>query len=257
MASVIRIGLNAHAVGASKGIEVVDIERTQIDLQGFKHIGHRYAKLTRLGAVEIGIKLRHVDLVARIETSQLGRLIGLGEKRLGRIVKRFEAKPVAILKLELETACRAEALNGRRGEHGDESILNGTELLVQFSGDCIGRKFRRLALLERLQRHENDAGVRRVGETIDRQAGEGDGIGHARMLEGNVAHAADHVFRAVERCRIRQLREADQILLVLRRNEAAGHCTEQHEGDAEQHDIEAHHQRLARENAANAAPIGV
>ncbi|MND37722.1 hypothetical protein D3C80_284150 [compost metagenome] len=257
MASVIRIGLNAHAVGASKSIEVVDIERTQINLQGFEHVGHRHAQLACLRAIKIGIKLRHIDLVARVETGQLGCLIGLGEKRLGRIVQRLEAKPVAILKLELETACCAETLNGRWREHGDESILNGAELLVQFSRDCIGRKFRGFTFFERLQRHENDAGVRRVGETIDRQTGEGDGIGHARMLEGNVAHAADHIFRTVERCRIRQLREADQILLVLRRNEAAGHCAEQHEGDAEQHDIEAHHQRLARENAANAAPIGV
>ncbi len=64
MAAIIRIGLNAHTVGASEGIEVVDIKRTQIDLQGFKHVGHGHAKLTGLHAVQIGIKLRHVDLVA-------------------------------------------------------------------------------------------------------------------------------------------------------------------------------------------------
>ena len=43
------------------------------------------------------------------------------------------------------------------------------------------------------------------------------------LLQRDVAHAADHVLGAVERGAVGQLREADQVLLVLRRHEAARH----------------------------------
>ena len=48
-------------------------------------------------------------------------------------------------------------------------------------------------------------------------------------FERDLAHAADHVLGAVERGAVGQLREADQVLLVLRRHEAAGHRLEQAE----------------------------
>ncbi len=257
MTAVIRIRLNAYAVGASEGIEVIDIKGTQIDLQGFKNIRDSNAKLTRFHTIEIGIKLWYVDLVARIKTGQFRCLIGLSKKRLRRIIQCPEAKPITVLKLKLETASRTQSLNRWRREHGDEGILNGTKLLVKLHGDGIGRKIRCLAFLERLQGYENNTGVRGVGETIDRQAGEGDSIRDTWLLERYVGHATDHVFRAVERCRIGQLREADQILLVLCWNETAGYCAKQNEGNAQQDDIKPHHQRLARKNAANAATIDV
>ena len=47
------------------------------------------------------------------------------------------------------------------------------------------------------------------------------------LLQGDLAHAADHVLGAVERGAVGQLREADQVLLVLRRHEAARHRLEQ------------------------------
>ncbi len=64
-------------------------------------------------------------------------------------------------------------------------------------------------------------GARAVGEAVDRQARERHRAFDARLLHGDVAHAADHLFGAVERRAVRQLRKADQILLVLRRHEAA------------------------------------
>ena len=61
-----------------------------------------------------------------------------------------------------------------------------------------------------------------VKPLIDRP-GNGDGVLDARLLQRDVAHAADHLLGAVERGAVGQLREADQVLLVLRRHEAAGH----------------------------------
>ena len=94
------------------------------------------------------------------------------------------------------------------------------------------------------KRDEHDAGIRAVGEAVDRQAGERDRMLDAFGLERDVAHAVHHVLGAVERRAIGQLREADQVLLVLARHEPARHRLEQHEGDADQREIEPHHQTL-------------
>ncbi|MCY1236933.1 hypothetical protein D9M72_496090 [compost metagenome] len=135
MAAVVRIRLDAHAVGAAEGVEVVDVERAQVDLQGLEHVGDRHAELACLHPIEIGIELRHVDLVAGIEPRQFRRLVGLGEERLGRLVECLVAEAVLVLKLQLETACRAETLHGRRREHGDEGILDRAEFLVELHCD--------------------------------------------------------------------------------------------------------------------------
>ena len=104
------------------------------------------------------------------------------------------------------------------------------ELLVELHRRCAPPlSSGALALLERLQRHEHDAGVGAVGEAVDRQAGKGDRALDAGLLERDVAHAPDDVFGAVERRAVGQLGEADQVLLVLRRHEAAGHRLEQAE----------------------------
>ena len=44
------------------------------------------------------------------------------------------------------------------------------------------------------------------------------------LLQGDLAHAADHFLGAIERGAVGQLREADQVLLVLRRHEAGRHA---------------------------------
>ena len=71
-----------------------------------------------------------------------------------------------------------------------------------------------------------------VKPLIDRP-GKATALFDARLLQRDLAHAADHVFGAVERGAVGQLREADQILLVLRRHEAAGHRLEQTDGRAD------------------------
>ena len=55
-------------------------------------------------------------------------------------------------------------------------------------------------------------------------------------VERDVAHRADHLFGAIERRAVGQSREADQILLVLARHEAARHLLEQADGYADQND---------------------
>ena len=76
-----------------------------------------------------------------------------------------------------------------------------------------------LALVEGLQREEHESGARALHEAVDRHAGKLHGVLDARLLHADVADLLDDLRGAIERCRRRQLREGDQVLLVLRRDE--------------------------------------
>ena len=93
-----------------------------------------------------------------------------------------------------------------------------------------------------------------VKPLIDRP-GKGDRALDTGLGQRDVAHLADHLFGAVERGAVGQLREADQILLVLARHEAARHLLEQHGGDADQQQIEPDHQRPCRRSPGDAAAV--
>ena len=144
-----------------------------------------------------------------------------------RAVERLVAQVGAVLDLQLETADRAETLTGG----GGKTAMNASWIAAVFhlQRRCAmapAGKIRRLALLERLERDEHDAGVGAVGEAVDGQAGERHRVLDARLLQRDVAHPPDHRLGAIERGAIGQLREADQILLVLRRHEAGRHGLE-------------------------------
>ncbi|CAB3753801.1 hypothetical protein BPA30113_05478 [Burkholderia paludis] len=108
---------------------------------------------------------------------------------------------------------------------------------------------------ERLQRDEHDARARAVREAVHRQPRERNRALDARLLQRDRAHVADHLLGAVERCTVRQLRERDQVFLVLRGHEAARHHLRHEHGRAHQHEVHAQHQRLARQHAAHAAAV--
>src|SRR5262249_59551465 len=56
---------------------------------------------------------------------------------------------------------------------------------------CSAAQLRALAFVERLERHEHDAGIRAVSEPTDREPREGHRALDARLLERDIAHAAD------------------------------------------------------------------
>ncbi len=80
--------------------------------------------------------------------------------------------------------------------------------LVELERDRVAAQLLGLALLERLEHREDDAGIRRVGEAVDRQTRERHGVLDARRLERDIAHAADHLFGTVQRGAVRQLRKS-------------------------------------------------
>ena len=222
------VRLHPHGVRAAELVEVVRVQAAEVDLHRVEDVRHRHAQLLRLGAVDVGVQLRHVDLEAREHAGELGRCVGLGHEGLERGVHAVDAHRAAVFQLQLEAAGRADALHRRRREHHDEGFLDAGELLVQLLRDRAGAQVRALALVEVGFSDTNTMPELEllVKPLIDRP-GNCDGVLDARLLGDDVAHLADHLLGAVERGAVGQLREADQVLLVLRRHEAARHGLEQ------------------------------
>ena len=111
------------------------------------------------------------------------------------------------------------------------------------------------AILRRLEDHEHDAGVRSVDEPIHRQAGKRNRIGDARMIEGELGHAANDSVGAIERCRVGQLRECHEVVLVLRRHEALRHTRESECRQADEPGIEDEDRKGHAEDPRHAARV--
>ncbi len=243
------VGLDVDLIGATEAIEVVRVQRAQVDLHGVEDVVDGHAMGLGLLAVDIGIHLRHVDLIAGEQAGQL-RIVGtLGDDVLHLGVQLLVAQVAAVLHLHAEPADGPQALHGRRREDRQEGFLNDAELTVELSGDGARGQALVPALAEVLQCDEDDAAVGAVGETVDRQPREGHGVFHARMLAGDFRHALDHVLGAVQGSGVRQLGEGDQVLLVLLRNEAGRGGGEAHVPQAHQADVDQQGHGTAAQDA--------
>ena len=253
------VGLNVDLVSAAETVEVVGIQRAQVHLQGVEDVADGHTMGLGLFAVDGGIDLRHVDLIAgeHRHRVQLRQLTGLVEDVLGLRVQLFIAQVATVLNLQAETTDGAQALYRRRREDGEVGFLNFTELAVELGGDGAGRHVFVLAQAEVLERDENDAAVGAVGEAVDRQAREGHGVFHARMLAGDFAHALDHHFGAIERRRVWQLGEGHQVLLVLLRHEAGRSAGETQVAEHQQAAVDQHGDAATTQHATHGADVAV
>ena len=206
-------------------------------------------------AIHIGLDLRNAYLVIREHTDQLGLLTRLRDDRLRRAIELVVADVRAILELQLEAADGAEALHRRRWEHDDLCVLDRAERAVELVRDVQSIQFLRFALVEVIEREENDGRVRAVGETGNGQSRELHRVRDARCLQSDVADATYDFFGAIERCRIRQLNHRHDVLLVLDRDEAFRHDLEHDVGQHQQAGENAHRDGLVREHAPHAAHV--
>src|SRR6202022_920636 len=96
---------------AAEQVEVVDVERAEIDLQRAEHVRQIEPEQLRLVAIEIVVELRRRiaegrEQLLRIE---LRLLAGFGDHALRRLIERRTAAAGEVLDLELKAAGRAEA----------------------------------------------------------------------------------------------------------------------------------------------------
>src|SRR5439155_6082662 len=120
---------------------------------------------------------------------------------------------------EFETADCSETHHGRRRNGQNECVLETTEFLVERRGYGWTAQIMASPFFKWFQSEENDAGIGRHTEAADAQAGKSHRILNAGLFQSNIRHLADDCLGAVERRRVRQLGESDEILFVLRRHE--------------------------------------
>ena len=232
--SIWRFGLHVDLIGTAEAIEVVNVERAEIDLHGFENIFERDAIGFGFVAIDVSIDLRDVDVETGKEASELGSVIPGLQGGGGFVVESFEAETAAIFDVELEAADGAETLNRRRREDGDEGFLDGAELLIQVGGDGVGGEFGRFALVEGLERGEDNTGIGAIGETVDGETGKGDGVLDTGVFHGDVGHFANDIVGAIESGAVGELRESDEIAFILRGNEARRNASEATDGESDE-----------------------
>ena len=157
-------------------------------------------------------------------------------KRFRRLVQLRVTERTAVIQLHLEAAQCPEAEHRRWREHGHERIALIAPLHCWLLAPAMAPAESALSprSLNGLSADEDDACARTVGEAIHRQAREFHRTFDTRLLQRNRAFLSRIcLFGAVERGAVRQLRKHDQILLVLRRHEAARHDTRDQHGRAE------------------------
>ena len=110
----IGFGLQVDPVDPTVLVELVDIHRTQIDLQGVEDIGERNLAGFGLGAIHFQVTLGHRRVKGGVNAGQFRPLAGIHYKIVNRLRKRFDPLIVEILDFKLKAPGCRQARN-RRG----------------------------------------------------------------------------------------------------------------------------------------------
>ena len=221
-------GLHVDLIGAAEAVEVVDVERAEVDLQRVEDVVERHAVGLDALAIDVGVDLRHVDLEAREQAGELGSLVAL--RRCCSARSPYSSSKPALARsstYSLKPPTCPSPCTGGGGKIATNASWMLAKLRVQVADDRAGADSSGACRSsDGLSIDEHDAGVRRVDEAVDRQPGKRDRVRDARMLERDRRHPPDDGLGAIERRRVRQLRERHQVVLVLRRHEAGRHARE-------------------------------
>src|SRR4051794_36586439 len=114
MFAELRIGLRHDLESSPKPIEIVDVERAEIDLHGLEQVLQWHTLRLGLDAIDFCVELRHVYGESREQSSQAGGLIAFADDCLCVLCEGVVALVAAILDEHLESANGPEAIHRRR-----------------------------------------------------------------------------------------------------------------------------------------------
>ncbi len=234
MRAVRGIRLRHDLVRSAELVEVVYVERAEIDLQCLEQVRQLHALTLHLLAIHVDIELRDVDLVGAEGRRQRGILRSLLDGVLYGRVQGIGAKITAVLHVELEAAESAHSHDRRSRDYDNEGVLDDRELLIQGRRDRLGSEILALAFLEIVESEEHQRRARARYQTVYRHTGELHGAGNAGCLEADLANFAGDLVGALDGCRGRQLTDRDHILFILVWDEAGGNCVEPKVGECDQ-----------------------
>ena len=126
------VGLHVHLPGAAEAIEIVDIQRAEVDLQHVEDVGHGDAHRLDGGAVDIQIQPGGVGPEAGEQPLQAGVTFAFVDDLLGHLLQGRQAVVAAVFDHDLEAASRAQAIDRRGAEDVDQPFLDfGLELFLE------------------------------------------------------------------------------------------------------------------------------
>ena len=149
--AILRLGLGDHLPGAAEEIEVVDVQRAEIDLQRRERILKVDPLEHARGAVDVQENLGDVGPEHRRVSLQLRLLIGLLDDGFGLFLERLRPQVAAVFDHDHVSAGPAHAAHRRRAEDGDLGVGDlARDLLPQLVGDGLVIGLRRRPLVKRL-----------------------------------------------------------------------------------------------------------
>ena len=120
---VLVIGLDIDLEGAPELIELIDISRAEIALQGIEHIIHIHPELARLDPVHRDRDLRRAGAEGGDDALDAGLSRGVGGDGLRHALKlHIVLAVVEQLDLHLEPAGIPDALNRRRNDDKGDGV---------------------------------------------------------------------------------------------------------------------------------------
>src|SRR6185437_10132429 len=126
-AAILGVSLDVHLPRPAVLVEVVDVERAEVDLERVEDLGDRDAHELDLVAVDVeeqpgGVGAEAGEEVA-IERGAEQRVgVPLADDAVGDGLERIEAGVAAVLDDDLEAAGGAQALDRRCAEDGDLAL---------------------------------------------------------------------------------------------------------------------------------------
>ena len=105
------VGLDEDLVSSAEIVEVVDVLRTKIDLQGGEYISRHEADFFGFQAIDIGVDRRRPGVEQREDSSKVGVFVRRVDQGICGAHERLRAEPAPVLQHQLEPAGAPETLH--------------------------------------------------------------------------------------------------------------------------------------------------
>ena len=216
------VGLHVDLPGPAELVEVVDVVRAEIDLQGVEHVADLHAQGHALGAVDVQVQPGRIGAGAVEQALQSRRPVAGVDDLVADALQLVQAQVAAVLDDELEAAGGAQSVDGRCAEGRDDGPLTSRwQRSRSVAAMASAVRLRPAPLGELVEQDVHRAQVRGVGAEDQRLAGDAHGVRHAGVWWTIVSMLGHHAARCARtEAESGNCTFEHQVALVLLRDEA-------------------------------------